>query len=239
MGTFYGSLKGAYRAILPVKLRQILYSKEYPFWRAVDPLKQFIMRRGANDEIYDREYFEGFIEKAAAQSAPIIAASIIEKFRPSSVIDVGCGTGALLEVIARQGVQCTGLEYAEAAIEIACKRGIEVRKMDLEQGVHIEGKWNVAVSMEVAEHLPEVCAEPFVHLLTGLSDHVVITAATPGQGGTDHVNEQANDYWIEKFESRGFVYDVGFTLQLRREWAQKQTADFYYKNVMVFERRCD
>ena len=76
----------------------------------------------------------------------------------------------------------------------------------------------------------------FVDLLSSLSDHVVMTAAPPGQGGTDHVNEQPNSYWIEKFRKRGFRYDETLTQRTRTDWKEKGAADFYYRNVMIFAR---
>ena len=45
----------------------------------------------------------------------------------------------------------------------------------------------------------------FVEDLTKLSDIILFSGAIPGQGGTNHVNEQWHSYWIEKFLRFGYV----------------------------------
>ncbi len=94
----------------------------------------------------------------------------------------------------------------------------------------------MAISFEVAEHLPESGADRFVKLLCGLSDVIVMSAAEPGQGGNEHLNEQPHSYWIAKFESLGFKYDASLTETWRRKWAEKKAAWFYAANVMVYRR---
>jgi hypothetical protein len=83
-----------------------------------------------------------------------------------------------------------GFERSEAALKLARVKGVEVAKLDLEQPIErLEiRRADVVVSTEVAEHLPKPFAETFVEYLCRLADSVVMTAATPGQSGTDHVN---------------------------------------------------
>jgi hypothetical protein len=90
------------------------------------------------------------------------------------------------------------------------------------------------VSTEVAEHLPETAASRFVELLTALAPCAVVTAALPGSSGKDHVNEQPNEYWIEKFAERGFVFERDLAMRLRREWRLGGVDEAFYKSVMVF-----
>jgi hypothetical protein len=61
------------------------------------------------------------------------------------------------------------------------------------------------VCCEVAEHRDARHADTFVENLTSASSTVFLTAAEVGQGGLNHVNEQPNSYWIEKFDHRGFA----------------------------------
>jgi hypothetical protein len=49
---------------------------------------------------------------------------------------------------------------------------------------------DLVLSIEVAEHLPGAWADRYVNFLYEIAKRaIVITAAIPGQGGTDHVNE--------------------------------------------------
>jgi hypothetical protein len=89
--------------------------------------------------------------------------------------------------------------------------------------------------MEVAEHLPARVAERYVGLLAGLAPVIVFTAAPPGQGGADHVNEQPPSYWIEKFSRRGFAHDEARSRAWRARWkASGKVQGWYYRNLMLF-----
>ena len=91
-------------------------------------------------------------------------------------------TGALLEALRDQGCRVFGLEYADAGLELCRKRGLEVQKFHIGRSALPDNRtFDVAISMEVAEHLPESSADPFVAVLTELSNCIVFTAAHPGR----------------------------------------------------------
>ena len=71
----------------------------------------------SHDAIYDSRYYATDVEGPAASSAPDISRSITSDLQPHTVVDVGCGTGALLEVLKENGCQVFGLEYSEAALQ--------------------------------------------------------------------------------------------------------------------------
>jgi hypothetical protein len=89
----------------------------------------------------------------------------------------------------------------------------------------------------VAEHLPESAADRFVELLTAVAPAAVVTAALPGSGGKDHVNEQPNTYWVAKFAARSFKLDDGLATRLRHEWRDAGVDEVFYKSLMIFRRQ--
>jgi SAM-dependent methyltransferase len=185
-------------------------------------------------------YFKSEVEGAAVGSAPAMARTIVEHFHPHSVVDIGCGTGALLVAFRDLGCSVSGLEYAEAGLRYCRERNLEVRKFDIERQVLKKAaRSDLAVSFEVAEHLAEKRADRFVDLLCSLAPVVVCSAAKPGQGGLDHVNCQPQSYWIEKFERRGYRFDCVAADVLRVEWRAQGVTFWYYENVMVFRRAAD
>lgn len=223
-----GILKGIYRRCVPFSLR-----KSGP----VSLIKQFVYRNLlGHDAIYDYHYFESTVEGPAVDSAETISQSILNDLDPRSVVDVGCGTGALLEALRTQGCQVFGLEYSTAALQYCKERNLDVQKFDLETETLVEDRtFDVAISMEVGEHLPEDTADRYVDLISRLSNVVVFTAAIPGQGGDDHVNEQPHTYWISKFQSRGLTYDEPLSIQWRNSWRESdKVATFYHRNLMIF-----
>jgi SAM-dependent methyltransferase len=188
-----------------------------------------------HNAIYDEEYYK-FIEWSSARSRDVMADSIVRDLGPRTVVDIGCGTGALIDILRMRGVDVAGLERSDAALRMCKERGLDVARFDIGQGRLPSRLKNadVAISFEVAEHLPASLADRFVNLLTVVSKTVVLSAATPGQGGTDHLNEQPHSYWVEKLDRHGFVLNKQITERWRAEWAGK--TDFWYSNnVMVFQ----
>ena len=68
----------------------------------------------------------------------------------------------------------------------------------------VHGRFDIAVTIEVAEHLDEICAEAFIDNLCTAADIVLFSAAIKCQGGNHHVNEQMQSYWADKFLQRGY-----------------------------------
>jgi SAM-dependent methyltransferase len=191
-----------------------------------------------HDAVYSRAYYDGDVEDAAAEAAPPMAETIARRFRPESVVDVGCGTGALLAAFRDLGCRTVfGLEYAEAALDDCRRRGLPVRKFKIGLDTYNAERYDLALSFEVAEHLSPWVAEKFVDLLCGLAPIVVISAATPGQGGLDHINERPLSFWAKKFRSRSYDLDCDSTNLFRTTWEQAGIASFYCRNVMCFVRR--
>jgi SAM-dependent methyltransferase len=219
--------------LVPPNLRDIVVPTDSPLrgiarrWRhsALPP-----------DAIYSAEYF-AWVDETARASADAIAASIVRRFDPKSVIDVGCGTGAVLESLAQMGVVSSGLERAEAARALCRQRGLNVQTFDLEHDTYDGPRgFDLAVCLEVAEHVHAPVGERLVNLLCTLADTVVFTAATPGQGGKDHVNEQPHAYWIASFGRCGFAPDDSETQAVRAEWDAAATAEWYHRNALIFRR---
>ncbi len=199
-------------------------------------VKQIAHRLVSFDEIYTHEYFMSEVESTAGCSAQVISQSIIHEFKPICVVDVGCGTGALLYELKECGCICLGLENSSAGLNICQTRGLDVRKFDLEHDTLEKDMkhFDMAICMEVAEHLPKKYANRLIDLLTTLSPITVFTAATPGQGGKDHVNEKPHDYWIDKFKSRGFRYARKLSQAWSHHWEIQNVAEFYQRNLMIF-----
>ena len=146
-----------------------------------------------------------------------MAGVIFDRFHPCAVIDVGCGTGALLEAFRNLGCDVRGREYSDAGLAYCRRRDLLVEKFNIEKDCIANGEqYDLAVSFEVAEHLPSWSADRYVELLCGLAPLVVMSAATPGQGGHGHINEQSHAYWIEKFRERSYPMDEIASRTFRR-----------------------
>ena len=237
------------------KITGILYRLLYKYWRVLPGslraginrssllrcIKNVIRNLSASiagrDDIYNEDYYN-LVDDMAQKSMRTIATAIMEDFNPKSCLDVGCGTGVLMQVLVSKGVDAFGLEYSESALDFCKNRGLDVDKFDLTAGRYESNtEYDLCVSTEVAEHIHEEFADRLIELITNASKQVLFTAATPGQGGgVDHVNEQPHGYWIEKFELKGFIYDRELSDGYRESWMKDGVEACYYRNVMVF--RC-
>lgn len=226
MGAVKRVIQKVYRRVVPEFIRDSAI---------VSTLKKSLL---GHRWLYDSEYYDRDVEGAAIRSRATIAHSILEEFNAKNVIDVGCGTGALLEELRNRGCEVFGLEYSDAGLEYCRKRRLDVMKFDLTGNVFDDKRtFDVAVSMEVAEHLPETASGKFVGLLTRLSPIVVFTAAPPGQGGVDHINEQPPSYWIDKFRQRGFDHVEEISQRWREAWKNAGDVEsFYHRNLMIFRQ---
>jgi SAM-dependent methyltransferase len=234
----YGVVKNWYHRVVPLKIRHGLWQiSPKPVLKLRRDLIGVLRKSAKYDEIYDLDYYKRVVDPATKISAVPMAASIINHFRPKTVVDVGCGTGLLLAELTGRGASGQGLEYSEAACNICKARGLNVRRYDIEKGPPAGLRADVVISMEVAEHLAESFADRFVDLLCATSDAVVLTAAKPGPvQGVDHVNEQPEEYWIAKFESRGRVFERELSGQWRSEWKEAGVAWCFYSTLMIFSQ---
>jgi SAM-dependent methyltransferase len=180
---------------------------------------------------YSRRWFAGQVATALS-SADMVVPLMIDLVRPASVVDVGCGLGAWLAAFVRAGVTdvigVDGDYIDRAMLKIPAER---FHARDLVAPLSLDRTFDLAVSVEVAEHLPESVADQFVASLTDLAPLVAFSAAVPGQGGNHHVNEQWPSYWAEKFAARGYAVADPFRPAL---WASQQVEWWYRQNLLLY-----
>lgn len=192
----------------------------------------------SDNEIYNFDFYQS-LEIHGKSSMRRIANSIFSDLNPRYVIDIGCGTGLLLEMLRDKGCDGIGMEYSKIALKYCRTKGLNVIKFHLEEDVFNKDRtFDIAISLEVAEHLPESTADRFIDLLCQLSELIIFTAAPPGQGGIDHVNEQHPSYWISKFKQRNYEYVSEISRRWRLDWKKAEDVkSCYYENLMIFRHQ--
>ena len=180
---------------------------------------------------YDDKFY-GDLDETAAPSARRIAPMVMALTKVESVIDIGCGDASWLSVFAELGVpKIQGVDghwIEDSAIKIPLEY---FQRRHLDQDLNIDGQFDVAMSVEVAEHLPVDAAPAFVTALCRLAPVVLFSAAIPHQGGLHHYNEQWPGYWAALFAGHGYrAIDV-----LRDEiWDDPNVTWWYKQNLVLY-----
>jgi hypothetical protein len=135
-----------------------------------------------------------------------IIAAVKTIVTPASVLDVGCARGTWLR--AWQDAGCSdflgidGSYIDHHALEIEAARFMTA---DLNETVNLGRQFDLVECLEVAEHLPAARAGLLVADLVAHAPVVLFSAAPPGQGGENHVNEQPYAYWQALFSRHDYV----------------------------------
>lgn len=171
-------------------------------------------------------------DRRTRPAASCVVPIVINLLSPHSAIDVGCGVGTWLAVLKEHGVtNVFGLDADYVDKKYLKISPSEFLHCDLTDPPRLDGKWDLAISLEVAEHLPSKCAEDFVRYLVGLAPAVLFSAAIPFQGGHQHLNEQWPEYWVQLFA--GHRYSVIDCIR-HRLWNMAGIPRWYSQNILLF-----
>jgi SAM-dependent methyltransferase len=183
---------------------------------------------------YD-SHFLSYGRSVATKSAQVIVPILQEALHPTSVLDLGCGRGAWLEVWKAHGAsEVRGIDgdYVDRA-DLAIDQP-EFCACDLGGAIDLERRFDLVQSLEVAEHLPEARARGFVEDLCRHGDTVLFGAAPPGQGGEQHINEQPYAYWRSFFEELGYE---AFDFVRPQIASHRDVAPWYRYNIILYVKR--
>jgi cyclopropane fatty-acyl-phospholipid synthase-like methyltransferase len=158
---------------------------------------------------YTEEFFE-YIERGSIASAKRFCSFLAPLLGVSSVLDVGCGRGAWLREWQNAGVKIAqgvdGPYVRQQSLLIPVQ---DFTAVDLSKKFDLGRRYDLVSSLEVAEHLPRSCSETFISSLVTHADLVLFSAATPGQGGENHINERPLSAWQDLFQAKGYeAYDI-------------------------------
>ncbi|MEK7628433.1 MAG: GtrA family protein [Patescibacteria group bacterium] len=183
---------------------------------------------------YDQVFFDE-MDKSNLVSARAVVPLVLDLVQPKSVVDIGCGRGLWLKAFIEHGIEdVVGYDGDYVEREKLVFPQARFRATDLEKPIAFDRSFDLAVCLEVAEHLPASVADMLIETLTTAARIVLFSAAIPLQGGSRHVNEQWPEYWEKKFAAHGYVpVDA-----LRRHlWGNSLISFFYQQNILLYIHR--
>ena len=186
--------------------------------------------------MYDDAFYQT-VRDGARRSANAVVDTILMRAlipRPKSVIDVGCGEGWWAAAFGRHGCMTLAVDNHPKPPAGSPLAESSWAQHNLNEPLPADlGHHDLAVCLEVGEHLPASCADQLVDGLSGVSDQILWSAAIPGQGGHGHINEAWPSYWLRKFEAHGFSVSGAIRWII---WDHPEVENWYRQNLFFLTR---
>ena len=195
------------------------------------------VNEASHKSMYDDFFYRGQAYESLVSALHVLR-PIMGRVETNSVIDFGCGVGTWLCAARRLGArEVYGLDGDYVNRDMLLIDESDFHPCNLEEPVTVDRRFDLAISMEVAEHLHEEVADTFVSSICGVSDIIFFGAAHVGQGGTNHINCQPISYWAKKFYEHGYIrldirkyykYDIDVTREYRQNmslYVKKEKAE--------------
>lgn len=182
-------------------------------------------------QVYDAHYYDTILEDAVLSWEKIWGHVGELEENVERVIDVGCGLGEAIFKLKEAGIEAYGVDH-HISKEKLLINPCQYAEYDLtgDEPFPFKEKFDLVICAEVLEHIPDRYAEKSVQLLCELGDLVLFSAAIPGQGGHNHVNEQFQSYWGYLFGKNGFSPAA---CNLRELMYDDEEIEIWYRNNMI------
>lgn len=155
-----------------------------------------------------------------------------------SMVDIGCGRACVVQDAVDHGLDALGIDGDPGDLHDEynfTRPDVPFLLHDFTEGpAPVDREFDLAWTVEFLEHVDEKYMDNYMDTIKKCK-YVICTFARPGDGGHHHVNEQEPQYWIDKFDSYGFVFNRSYTKELRK--ASTMIKRFIRENGLVFIRR--
>lgn len=168
------------------------------------------------------------------RSASHVLPGVVAMLGVKSAVDIGCGAGAWLAELGTLGVDAVGVEGGHPSDDELQVPREQIQAADLREPVDLGRRFDLVLSLEVAEHIDSHATDIYLDTLSRHGDALLFSAAIPSQGGYLHVNEQWPDYWNDRLAQRGFVCFDPWRDAL---WGKDDHVEWWYQqNLLLFAR---
>lgn len=187
--------------------------------------------------VYDKKFYE-YTKRVGTVRTQIILPLFESYYKPKSVVDVGCGIGLWANYFHKKGCDVLGIDgsYVDKnLLEIPQNKFLPI---DIEkERISLNKRYDLCISIEVAEHLTPERAETFIADLCDLSDNILFSAAIKGQSGVGHINCQYQNYWEKLFKERGYTaYDFLGNILWHDEKLLENNSALILQNIIFYTK---
>lgn len=187
-------------------------------------------------EPYTVDYYEA-INREETNQAKVLGEGIKNLYNPKSIIDLGCGTGLYLYSfldIDHLGVDISW-EGREDRVRVISKENFrigDITRIDF----LLPKKYDVALCLEVLEHIGMEHMEQTIKNITASSDIIITSMAQVGQAGLNHITLQPYSYWEDLFKRNGFERAYHDEYPLLIPISKVSHTIWIIRNLMVFKK---
>lgn len=190
--------------------------------------------------LYNKEFFEWHLKYAREYSIKTMD-YYCQKYKPTSVIDFGCGIGSYLESAYSNGIgdlkgYDIGKRYAEPFIPEHLLPFIHER--DCTEPIFLDMRYDLVISFETIEHIDPKGTNGFLNNLVwalNVNGRLLFTGAPPEQDGCGHINCHTREYWLNEFSKRYCVEDAEMTDDLKNAWVTMGCPSYIINNLIVLK----
>ncbi|MEW6740161.1 MAG: methionine biosynthesis protein MetW [Nitrospirota bacterium] len=139
---------------LPGAVRKQLLSLYYSLHEIITISKDVFSTPNLKIGDFDYNKYWGIRGKSSVQPRHLIIANVIDD--GSSVLEVGCGDGWLMEFLEEQerGIRCIGFDVSETSIQMAKERGLNAHNADvMSEDFQVDSTYDYVLSCELLEHI--------------------------------------------------------------------------------------
>jgi tetratricopeptide (TPR) repeat protein len=186
-----------------------------------------------NENISETGFWKGDLVKEHENFHCIELSDWIANYldKEKQLTDFGCGSGYYLKYFKSKGfTNILGYEGQQSNHFVFDK----IKIQDLTQPFMVESQGNV-LSLEVGEHIPKKYQNVFIENICNACDDILILSwATRGQKGVNHVNCLNNEEAISLIESKGFNLQEEATRSARD--SIKDHCLWFKNTLMIFKK---
>lgn len=154
-----------------------------------------------------------------------------------TIADFGCGPGWYVALLRRNGYDVQGYDGNPAVEEMSSgffDDGFCCLNVDLTEELEAEEPFDMVMSLEVGEHIPQTWETVFLdNLVRNARSHILLSWALDGPFGEGHVNCHTNEYIVERMKERGYTLNKPISRYLR----MASTLWWFKDTIMFFEKR--
>lgn len=182
---------------------------------------------------YGDDFF-AYQQIGSLSSARAVAPIVKRDLRPTSILDVGCGAGAWVLAYGESGVaDVAGVDASYVRPDRLMFDPSRFQAVNVAGVFRMGRSFDMAQCLEVAEHLDPAASKTLVDNLVAHAPVVLFSAAPPGQGGENHINERPYEYWRDMFQAHGYALFDFLRPQIR---LRRGVENWYRYNMLMFAR---